>query len=281
MRPSVRSLDQILSELGTVYTPQINSLQTQMSLIPEQVKAEEEGLKAKQTDAFGDILSGARQRGLGFSGIPLADQAKYTASTYMPALANLRTAGKQQTISLQDAINSIYEKRQNAALAQQNYEQQRQDAYDSEQRQLAASRASSGSSLGDYLAAIIGNQTQVPATTPAAAKMGRDAKGNFWFNDAAGKNINAAQYAALTGTGYRKLLSQMATAGDKNAQVALKFVGNDALFGNAPQQYAGALSALGAKGTYAKPVAKTTPKTTTTIPNYSNVFATNKLGWIK
>jgi hypothetical protein len=141
MQPTVRTLDQIMAELGSIYEPQVQSIQQRMNLIPEQTKAEEAGLQAKQSNAFDDILSGSRRRGLGFSGIPLSEQAKYTASDYLPAVARLRQQSKDQAMSLQDAIYGIKERQQNQALSQRQYEQQRYDSYQSEMRQIEAQKA--------------------------------------------------------------------------------------------------------------------------------------------
>lgn len=132
-----RSLDQILSELDNTYNPQINSIRRQQADLPGQQIAEEKGLQAKQESAFGDILGGARRRGLGFSGIPLGEQAKYTATEYLPALARLKTASKQQAMSLEDAINQIYEKRN--TMGQSIY--QNEQAAAEQRRQFDASMA--------------------------------------------------------------------------------------------------------------------------------------------
>lgn len=84
------------------------------------------------------------------------------------------------------------------------------------------------------------------------------------FKDSAGKPISAFQYATVNGVGYRELLSQMAAKGDKNAALALKYVGNDGQFGGADESARGALSAVGAKGTFKSNTPAKTP-----IQNYS------------
>lgn len=106
-----RTLAQILSELDSTYNPQVESVRQRQALIPGQIQAEEQGLQAKQESAFGDILGGARRRGLGFSGIPLGEQAKYTSTEYLPALARLRQSGREQAMSLEDAILGIQERK--------------------------------------------------------------------------------------------------------------------------------------------------------------------------
>lgn len=106
-----RTLDSILGELNSTYDPQIKSIQARQAAIPGQVQAEEQGLQAKQENAFGDIVNGARRRGLGFSGIPLSEQARYTSTEFLPALARLRQSGREQAMSLEDALNGVYERR--------------------------------------------------------------------------------------------------------------------------------------------------------------------------
>lgn len=176
---AARTLDQILTELGSVYDPQVQSIQTRMNDIPNQVKQEEQGLQARQQTAFGDILNGARRRGTGvaFGGIPLQEQARYTADTYLPALANLRTASKQQALSLQDAINQINERRSTQAQSifegERNFaEQQRQfDAQLAEQRAARAASNALSPSFGGG------------SSSPAIAKPNTDPLQQDAYND--------------------------------------------------------------------------------------------------
>lgn len=154
----VRTLDQILAELSSAYDPQIANIRKRQELIPQQVAAEEQGLGAQQTQAFDQILGGARRRGLGFSGIPLAEQAQYSATQYMPALARLRQSSRDQAMSLEDAILGVNERRNTQAqqLQQSDYardfqerqfaEQQRQ--FNEQQAAQQRAAASQGSALG-------------------------------------------------------------------------------------------------------------------------------------
>lgn len=114
---AAQTLDQVLSSLQSVYQPQIDSINQQQAALPAQYDAQAQGLQAAQTQSFGDILNGARARGTGvaFGGIPLSEQAQYTASTYLPALANLKTSQNQQSQSLVDALNKINEDKFNTA----------------------------------------------------------------------------------------------------------------------------------------------------------------------
>lgn len=108
---ATRTLDQVLASLDSVYNPQIEQIRQRQNLIPGQVAEEEKGLQAKQEQAFGDILGGARRRGLGFSGIPLSEQARYTSTEFLPAIARLRQQSKEQAMGLEDAILGIQERR--------------------------------------------------------------------------------------------------------------------------------------------------------------------------
>lgn len=224
MQPS-RSLQQILSELDSTYQPQVDSIRQRQAAIPGQIQAEEQGLGAKQEQAFGDILGGARRRGLGFSGIPLGEQAKYTSTEYLPALARLRQSGREQAMGLEDAILGIQERRQNQGQSIYQYEtslaeQQRQF----NEQQAAAQRAASVNPYAGLFGSQGGGQPQTAAT---AAKIQQRADKGFNFQDGGGRAISAAQYAQLKGIPFRTLLQQMASSGDAGAKQALGFVGDD------------------------------------------------------
>lgn len=226
---AVRTLQQILSELNRATNPQVASLRQRQSLIPQQIASEEQGLQAKQTQAFGDILSGFRQRGLGFSGIPGAEQAKYTSTEFLPALARLRQTGQENARSLEDAILGIRAQNMQSAQGLRQADLDRAQQWRIAKLQDAAARRAAAAanavpSLGGVLDGLFGgggNQKQPSAT----AKQRKD-KG-FNFTDANGKPISAAQYAAATGQNFRALLKTLAEAGDRGAKLALGFVGND------------------------------------------------------
>jgi len=159
-----KSLDQIISELNSSYQPQVDLLRTRQQAIPGAIKAEETALGAKKDQAYDDILSGARRRGLGFAGIPLGEQAKYAATEYTPALARLRQSGQEQATSLEESILGINERRN--TLAQTIYQQERDR--DEQIRQFnaqlaeqaaarrAAAASSGGGGMGSALASLFG-----------------------------------------------------------------------------------------------------------------------------
>lgn len=135
-----RTLEQILGELSSSYDPQVQALRQRQSLIPQQIESEEKGLKAQQEQSFQDIMGGARRRGLGFSGIPLEEQARYTSTQFLPALARLRQSGQEQALSLEDAILGINERRNTLAQQLRDQEVSRAEQMRQFNEQLAENR---------------------------------------------------------------------------------------------------------------------------------------------
>lgn len=247
---AARTLSQIIAELNPTYKPQIQSIKKQQSLIPQQTQAAESALNAKKDQAYEDILSGARRRGLGFAGIPLGEQAKYAATDYAPALANLRFQGQQQAMSLQDAILGIRERRDTAALNIRESERARrfqaqQAAKDRrfQARQNALSRASSGGGGGYIEPTVYGGGNGNGNTINYGFGNAQQRKGGgFNFTDDNGSAVSAAVYAKANNIPFRKLLERMAKMGDKGAKQALSFVGND--FGYDPRKINAARASL-------------------------------------
>lgn len=227
------TLQQILRELAPAYNPQVKQIQARQALIPGQIQAEEQGLQAKQTQAFDDILGGARRRGTGiaFGGIPLAEQAKYTSTEYLPALARLRQSGREQAMSLQDALLGIGERKN--TLAQQLLQQTRDRRLQQQQfqegkrqfnlsleeqrraRQAAARSAAASSSYAVPSLGSLGGQASAPKAPKASFV--EDAPGSFQFTNRKGAPITAAQYAQAQKVDLRDVLKYMGNRGDRNA----------------------------------------------------------------
>ena len=238
-----RTLDAIISQLNTTFQPQVQNVQAQQALLPQQLADQEAGLGAKQSQAFDDILVGARRRGLGFSGIPLGEQAKYTATEYLPALANLRYQGNQNYNSLQNAILGINERRD--TLGQQIYGQeqslyQQQLAREQEQRQFEANLAFQREQLAQQAAqaraaaasSAFNLRNVAPTTNGSDGGTGlkdvtRKPDGGYAFTNQYGNPISAAAYSAMYKVPFIDLLQILARGGDTGAKTALGFVGND------------------------------------------------------
>ena len=234
-----RSLQQVLTELDSVYNPQIDNLRTRQAGLPGQMQAEEQGLKAQESDYFDNtIMADARRRGVGFGGIPQGERARYGSTQFLPALARLKQQSKDQAMSLEDAILGIQERRNTQGQGiyeneQNRFEQRRQFdvTLEENRRQAAAQRASAANnqiipstgynSLGQQVNSILPQQ--------------RKDKG-FNFTDKSGRPISAAAYAVATGVPFRQVLQDMAQSGDDGAKRALGFVGDD--FGYDPRKVA-------------------------------------------
>jgi hypothetical protein len=223
-----RSIDTILSEVRAFSDPQRQAVMRQVAELPNEIAAEEKGLAAQQTQAFDEILGGARRRGLGFSGIPVGEQAKYTATEYMPALARLRTAGQQRKSSLDSALADIG--RNDYATAQDLYNRDRdfsfrQQQFEYQKQQDEANRRAAAAQSSAINGALF--NTNKASNTPAGSQMSKKPDGGFAFTNDLGNPISAAQYAINKGIPFRELLQVMARQGDKGAEQALGFVGND------------------------------------------------------
>lgn len=168
---------------------------------------------------------------MGFSGIPLQEQAQYNATQYAPALAHLTQQSKDQAQSLEDAIlglnqqkytqgQSIYENDRNFA------EQQRQfnENLAMQQRQLAAQQAAASAfnpSLGYGGGSQPSTQTAPQSVGGYGFRNGKDGTGGYAFVDDRGNPISAYDYATKNGINFYSLLGKMAASGDAYARSAL------------------------------------------------------------
>jgi hypothetical protein len=266
------TLDQVLTSLNGVYDPQIQSVQQQQAALPAQFQAQTAGVDAAKNDAFNSILNGARARGTGvaFGGIPLQEQAQYTASTYAPALAKLQSDQLTQQGTLQDAINKINEDKMTAAqgiydngvkndLAQQaqNLEQQK---LNETIREYNNPQKTAGSALGTDFSSLFGGaaapSTPTP-TTPAPQFLGN--------NDLRGHLNYLAQ-----------------KENNQDAAVALHYVGNDGKYSLNPYvtnpAIIAALNRLGATNVWRAGTTSSGPIATIAPPSHASSTKTNQYG---
>ena len=104
-----RALQDILTELNSVYNPQrssANNLYSQnMAAVDPQQQADLTGLEAAKKDSFGQIETGANRRGMFYSGVPVAEQSKYVGQSYLPAVANLQNRYAQIRGNLRQSLS--------------------------------------------------------------------------------------------------------------------------------------------------------------------------------
>lgn len=142
-------LADIMKESDSYYQPKKDLYNQQLSQTDPQQQAEVQGLQQQQQDTFSQIRDQAQRRGLFFSGIPLAEQAKYTASQFLPAVANLQGKYAQQRFGLQNALTDLGSQQYSDAMGIQQKQIDRE--FQAEQGRLAreASAAGSGVHFGD------------------------------------------------------------------------------------------------------------------------------------
>jgi hypothetical protein len=158
-----RTLEQIISELQPSYQPSIDFLRQRQAEIPKTVESDIQAAQAAQTQAYEDILTGARRRGLGFAGIPLGEQARYASQVFAPAVLQARTRGTEAARDLEGTILGLQAEQRQQALSRR---QQEEDLA----RQLAAAGRGGGggaapsetSSVLSQLLAFLGGGQATP-----------------------------------------------------------------------------------------------------------------------
>jgi hypothetical protein len=225
-----KSLDEILQEIDAGYNPQRQAIQTRLDALPVQADAEIAGLNATKDQAFSDILGGARDRGMGFSGVPLAEQSRYTASTFLPAVARVRQSQNESRQSLFDALNNI--NLDKTKFGQSLYqagldreEQQRQfNAQLEAQRRAAAQQNATFGGLFDPKAGTTQSPLSLQGATLKNAQAGGAGGYNFSFG---GRPISAVGFAGVNNLNPADVLYSMANSGDTYAATAYKEIVNN------------------------------------------------------
>lgn len=201
--PQVEDLNAIISRYTKAFAPQTAQIQSDIAANDQSGQVQQQGLEAKKVQAFGDITQQANDRGGYFSGFTPDAQAKYTAATYLPALAELQRTiaqtrsgllGKKADLATQANTSALttlqqeksdYQKWQElqdqlaaeARLeAQKESFQTRQNALDRAEKAREANLSASGgpnvsgtvNSVGSYLASKVGGDGKVSPNVFAA-----------------------------------------------------------------------------------------------------------------
>lgn len=89
--PQVRDLQALIAEQTAALQPQYQLIDQSVASNEQAGAAQEAGLSATKDKSFKNIEQTAQNKGMFFSGFSPAEQAEYTASTYLPALAQLQS----------------------------------------------------------------------------------------------------------------------------------------------------------------------------------------------
>lgn len=98
--PKVRNLNNLVKEIGKSVAGQKTLIDADIQANQRAGDAQIAGLQAQQQQAFGQIEQGAQNKGMLFSGFTPNEQAQYTSTTYLPALANLQATIAQTRSAL-------------------------------------------------------------------------------------------------------------------------------------------------------------------------------------
>lgn len=88
--PAVRELNSLISEIGQSVQPQKALIDADIASNAQAGEAQVAGLDATKDRTFGQIEQRASDKGMLFSGFSPDAQAEYTATSYLPALAQLQ-----------------------------------------------------------------------------------------------------------------------------------------------------------------------------------------------
>lgn len=222
------TLQEYYNQLAPIYEPQIASLKAQEASLAPQYQAQKSALEQARINAFRNISNTASARGMAFSGFTPEQEAQYTGTTYLPAMANLETQQLKSKQSLIDAINAANADRYAKSLgyyeSAQQAEAANQAAIEAARIKATATNRSSGSSGGGG-----GSGTFETGFYYTPSKSG----GYSFYNDK-GKPVTAYTYAANTGQSIRSLL---AMSNDKTDEKIVSLIDSGASLAELRKKY--------------------------------------------
>lgn len=142
--------NEVYNSLAGQYQPQTDLVNSQIADLPRQEQAVQDSLDQAKVNAFKDITSSANSKGVLFSGVPIDQQATYTGTKYLPAVAQNKTAFLNSKNTLLGQINSLQSARQRQAQdSVSSYQKAQSDnAYKQAQLQLGYARLASSNARG-------------------------------------------------------------------------------------------------------------------------------------
>lgn len=211
--PVVQDLQALIAELGQSITPQKALIDQSIEANTNAGAAQEQGLGAQRDTAFKQIDQGAQNKGMYFSGASPDEQYKYTAGTYLPALANLQATiastragllGKKADLDT-DVYQKAFSTRENQTnqLNAYNNEQEAR-AFQAEQARIAR-EAAAAEAEKDRRAAASTAAANRAASNPAVPTLSKNKAGGWEVSDS---GMDLAGYARATGKDLITLLLQ-------------------------------------------------------------------------
>lgn len=132
--PTVQTLDQIMAELQPGYTAQRGIIDKSIQNTNESYKANTLALDAAKTQGFNQINEQATGRGLAFGGTPIAEQADYLSTKYLPGMQQAKAQQQSDTLTLEgqkaaldtDVRNKAFGARENQVSSQNQWNLQQE-----------------------------------------------------------------------------------------------------------------------------------------------------------
>lgn len=227
MPPQVRDLQALISEYGKAYDPQRALIDADITSNANAGAAQEQGLQAKQGQAFKTIEQGAQNKGMYFSGFSPNEQANYTSDTYLPALAQLQATiastrsnllGKKADIET-DVYNKAFNTREQDVSAKNTWQaEQERRAWQAEQDRIAR-EAAAAESAKDRAASASNAAASRAQSAGTQLSVKKNSSGGYDVYEGGQKSANydLATYAQLTG---KDLINLLANGDAKDRQAA-------------------------------------------------------------
>lgn len=208
----------IYNALNTVYDPNRQLINTQLSSLPGEETAAMSSLEQAKVNAFKDISNRANASGMLFSGFRPNEEATYTGEKFLPALAGVKSASENRKLTLLEALNNIGKEQTNTALGQYKTIQDRAAEESRFTRQLEADRENARISAAS-------NATVVDPYKGFNAVVNKTSKGKATgtsFFGPGNQPITAAQYYSATGTGIQGVENFLQNDQDPTSKKAYK-----------------------------------------------------------
>lgn len=133
--PAVRNLNNLITEIGQSVAPQKALIDADIASAQTAGEAQIAGMDATKDRTFGQIEQRASDKGMLFSGFSPDAQAEYTATSYLPALANLQAQIAQTRTQLlgkkadldTNVFNQAFQTREGDVSRKFTYDQAKED----------------------------------------------------------------------------------------------------------------------------------------------------------
>ncbi len=233
--PVVRDLNSIVNEISAAYAPQKELLNQQIASTETSGQAQQAGLAAQQQQAFQGIEQGAQNKGMFFSGFSPDAQAKYTATTYLPKLAELQATinntksslyGKQAEMDTQ-ARTQAYNVREGDVAALRGWEaDQAKMAYEAEQNRIKMAFEAQQNAANRAAQAAASRAAKAPQGTQYTWK--KNAAGGYDVYEGNKKaNVDLATAVASQGGNLSNLVGLLTQGSPSDRKFAQQYINGD------------------------------------------------------